>query len=71
MLVLTRQRDEAIEITTPDGVLIVVSVVDIRGDKIRLGISAPRSTSIDREEVAQAKRRAEKVRMVPVIGAAK
>ena len=38
MLVLSRQRDQAIMI----GDDIEVSVVDIRGDKVRLGINAPR-----------------------------
>ena len=45
MLVLSRQRDESIMI----GDNIVVTIVDIRGDKVRLGINAPaeiaRSTS--------------------------
>ncbi len=38
MLVLSRQRDESIII----GDNIVITVVDIRGDKVRLGIEAPR-----------------------------
>jgi carbon storage regulator len=37
MLVLSRQRDESIII----GDDIVITVVDIRGDKVRLGIQAP------------------------------
>jgi carbon storage regulator len=37
MLVLSRQRDESIMI----GDSIVVTIVDIRGDKVRLGINAP------------------------------
>ena len=37
MLVLSRQRDESIMI----GDNIVVTIVDIRGDKVRLGINAP------------------------------
>ncbi|MBI3251545.1 MAG: carbon storage regulator [Candidatus Andersenbacteria bacterium] len=37
MLVLSRQRDESIII----GDNIVITVVDIRGDKVRLGIQAP------------------------------
>lgn len=47
MLVLSRQRDETILI----GDDIRVTVVDIRGDKVRLGIDAPPETRIDREEV--------------------
>jgi carbon storage regulator len=50
MLVLSRQVDEEIVI----GDDIVVSVVRIRGDKVRLGISAPDSISIHRREVYEA-----------------
>ena len=47
MLVLSRMRDETILI----GDDIKVEVVDIRGDKVRLGITAPTSVSIHRKEV--------------------
>ena len=47
MLVLSRHRDESIMI----GDNIVLTIVDIRGDKVRLGIDAPRETKIYREEV--------------------
>jgi carbon storage regulator len=47
MLVLSRHRDEAIAI----GDDIVVTVVDIRGDKVRLGISAPIEVPVYRHEV--------------------
>jgi carbon storage regulator len=47
MLVLSRQRDETIMI----GDDIEITVVDIRGDKVRLGISAPRSVIVHRKEV--------------------
>jgi carbon storage regulator len=47
MLVLSRQRDESIYI----GDHIVVTVVDIRGDKVRLGIDAPRDVTVHRKEV--------------------
>jgi cytosine deaminase len=50
MLVLARQRGESIVI----GEDAVVTVVDIRGDKVRLGISAPRTTSVHRKEVFDA-----------------
>src|SRR5262245_22135604 len=53
MLVLARQRDQAIMI----GHEIEVSVVDIRGDKVRLGINAPRSVSVHRKEIYDAIRR--------------
>lgn len=47
MLVLARQRDETIMI----GDDIQVTVVDIRGDKVRLGINAPRTVSVHRKEI--------------------
>jgi cytosine deaminase len=47
MLVLTRQRDDSIMI----GDEIEVKVVDIRGDKVRLGINAPRNISVHRREI--------------------
>jgi len=55
MLVLSRQRDEAVRITCPDGTVVEVVVVDIRGDKVRLGFTAPRDYIVDREEVARAR----------------
>ena len=53
MLVLARQRDQTIII----GDDVEVTVVDIRGDKVRLGINAPRTTSVHRKEVYDAIRR--------------
>jgi len=53
MLVLSRQKDETIMI----GDDIEVTVVDIRGDKVRLGITAPREISVHRKEVYDAIRR--------------
>ena len=53
MLVLSRQRDESIII----GDNIEVTVVDIRGDKVRLGITAPKDISVHRKEVYEAIRR--------------
>jgi carbon storage regulator len=50
MLVLSRQRDEKILI----GFDIVVTVVDIRGDKVRLGVDAPKSISVHRKEIFDA-----------------
>ena len=47
MLVLSRQRDQTIMI----GDLIEITVVDIRGDKVRLGITAPLSIPVHRKEV--------------------
>ena len=53
MLVLSRQRDETIMIG--DG--IEITVVDIKGDKVRIGINAPRSIQVHRKEVYDAIRR--------------
>src|SRR6185437_9330953 len=47
MLVLARQKDQSIVI----GDDVVVTVVDIRGDKVRLGIAAPRDVSVHRQEI--------------------
>lgn len=48
MLVLSRRANQAIVIG-PD---VVVRVLDIRGDQVRIGIEAPRSVTVHREEVA-------------------
>jgi len=50
MLVLSRQRDESIII----GDNVVVTVVDIRGDKVRLGVQAPHEIPVHRREVYEA-----------------
>jgi len=50
MLVLSRQRDESIMI----GDNIVVTIVDIRGDKVRLGINAPTEIPVHRREIYEA-----------------
>ena len=50
MLVLSRKINEAIVIG--DNVRIVV--VDIRGDKVRLGVEAPRDVPVHRQEVYEA-----------------
>ncbi|GJQ31056.1 MAG: hypothetical protein HBSAPP03_29400 [Phycisphaerae bacterium] len=50
MLVLSRQRDETIMI----GDEIEITVVDIRGDKVRLGINAPTRIAVHRKEVYEA-----------------
>lgn len=51
MLVLSRRRHEAIVLTTPEGRRIDVIVVELRGDKVRLGIMAQDDVQIDRLEV--------------------
>ncbi len=50
MLVLSRQRDETIMI----GDRVAVTIVDIRGDKVRLGIDAPTEIPVHRREVYEA-----------------
>lgn len=50
MLVLSRQRDETVMI----GDEIELTVVDIRGDKVRLGIKAPARIAVHRKEVYDA-----------------
>ena len=50
MLVLSRKRDERIMI----GDQISLMVVDIRGDKVRLGIEAPSDVAVHRREVYEA-----------------
>lgn len=56
MLVLSRKRDEVICI----GDDITITVVDIRGDKVRLGIKAPRDVPVHRKEVAEAIKKQER-----------
>jgi carbon storage regulator len=53
MLVLSRQRDETIMI----GDDIELTVVDIRGDKVRIGIKAPADVPVHRKEVYEAIKR--------------
>ncbi len=53
MLVLSRHRDESIMI----GDDVVITIVDIRGDKVRLGTDAPQETPVPRQEVYEAIKR--------------
>jgi carbon storage regulator len=50
MLVLSRQRNESIMI----GDDVEITIVDVRGDKVRLGITAPKTISVHRKEVYNA-----------------
>ena len=50
MLVLSRKRHEVILVGTD----IEITLVDIRGDKVRLGITAPKEVMINRKEVQEA-----------------
>ncbi|HWG47583.1 MAG TPA: carbon storage regulator CsrA [Gemmataceae bacterium] len=50
MLVLSRKKNESIVINND----VVVTVVEIRGDKVRLGIVAPKDVPVHRQEVYDA-----------------
>lgn len=50
MLVLSRQKDESIMI----GDNVEITIVDVRGDKVRLGIAAPKEIPVHRKEVYEA-----------------
>jgi len=49
MLVLSRKKDETIVVNDN----IYITIVDIRGDKIRVGINAPPEIAIHREELSK------------------
>jgi len=53
MLVLSRCKDESIMI----GNDVEVKIVNVRGNKVRLGINAPKSTSVHRKEIFEAIRK--------------
>lgn len=50
MLVLSRKKNESIIINND----IVITIVEIRGDKVRLGIEAPKDVPVHRQEVYEA-----------------
>ncbi len=50
MLVLSRKKNESIIIDDQ----IVITIVEIRGDKVRLGIEAPRDVAVHRREIYEA-----------------
>jgi carbon storage regulator len=50
MLVLSRRKDESIMI----GDDVEITIVDVRGDKVRLGIAAPKDIPVHRKEVYEA-----------------
>jgi carbon storage regulator len=57
MLVLSRKKDESIVINND----ITIVVVEIRGDKVRLGVEAPKEVPVHRQEVYEAITRGETV----------
>jgi len=56
MLVLSRKVNESIKIANGE---VTITIVDIRGDKVRIGIDAPKDIDVHRSEVFDAIRRHE------------
>ncbi|MFN9942686.1 MAG: carbon storage regulator CsrA [bacterium] len=50
MLVLSRKKNESIVIDDQ----VVITIIEVRGDKVRLGIQAPRDVAVHRQEVLDA-----------------
>lgn len=65
MLVLTRRANQSIMI----GSDVVVTVLEVRGDQVRIGIDAPRSISVHREEVFRELEAANRAAASPKSGA--
>lgn len=61
MLVLSRKKDERIVINND----ITIVVVEIRGDKVRLGVEAPKEVPVHRREVYDAIARGEPLDALP------
>jgi len=59
MLVLSRCKDESIMV----GEKVEITIVDVRGNKVRLGITAPRSVPVHRKEVFDAIHREKAMRI--------
>jgi carbon storage regulator len=66
MLVLSRKKDESIVINND----ITIVVVEIRGDKVRLGVEAPKEVPVHRREVYDAIARGEPLEVTVVAPAA-
>lgn len=64
MLVLSRHKNESI-IIKKDSLEVEVMVVDIRGDKVRIGVEAPRDVTVHREEVQRAIDRERGIKRTP------
>jgi carbon storage regulator len=65
MLVLSRKKNESIIVRTPAGE-IRCTIIEIRGDKVRLGWEAPAEIPIHRKEVFDSIRRQEAWTMVSI-----
>jgi carbon storage regulator len=64
MLVLTRRKNQSIVI----GDDIIITVLDVKGDQIRLGITAPRNVQVYREELLEALKDANTSAVLPEDG---
>ena len=66
MLVLSRRKDESIIVSEN----VEIMIVDVRGNKVRLGITAPKSVPVHRKEVYEALRRQkiDKTKQMPLNG---
>ncbi len=60
MLVLSRKKNESLVIRDD----IIITVIDVRGDKVRLGIEAPKDVPVHRREVYEAIKKAEQEKPV-------
>ncbi|MBM4423053.1 MAG: carbon storage regulator [Chloroflexi bacterium] len=63
MLVLTRRPDESLSINSGE---IIITVLGVEGDRVKLGISAPRHVSILRQELCEEVREQNRVSALPV-----
>lgn len=55
MLVFSRETNEFIDVICPDGTRIEICVIEIRGgQKVRIGVNAPKEVAIHRREVTEA-----------------
>ena len=64
MLILTRRAGEALRIGDDIG----VTVMAVNGSQVRIGINAPRDVAVDREEIAERKRRDREALLAPSPG---
>lgn len=54
MLVVSRMRDDVLVIGDPANPIARITICDIRGDKVRLGVTADKSIPVHRQEIANA-----------------